>query len=174
MQAAHRPSRRPGAEPRASRARRAGARDRRLAFRSGDRLPVLARLREEARLGSARARSQAFADLARFGQFEDEWLRGGPVQRWMPKGSPASRSSCSRPAARPACRRRASRSTTSASTTSCSATTLPDEYFPKGVELADARAVRARAGCAWRSSTSRSTAAASASASISIRAGSSS
>ena len=27
-----------------------------------------------------------FADLARFGRFEDEWLRGGPLQRWMPKG----------------------------------------------------------------------------------------
>ena len=52
--------------------------------------------------------------------------------------------------------------------------TLPDEYFPKGVELADARARRARGGCGWRSSTWRSIAAASASASISIRAGSSS
>ena len=27
-----------------------------------------------------------FRDLARFGLFEDEWLRGGPVQRWIPKG----------------------------------------------------------------------------------------
>ncbi len=27
-----------------------------------------------------------FSDLARFGPFEDEWLRGGPVQRWIPKG----------------------------------------------------------------------------------------
>ncbi len=26
-----------------------------------------------------------FADLARFGLFEDEWLRGGPVRRWVPK-----------------------------------------------------------------------------------------
>src|SRR6476619_2090196 len=29
---------------------------------------------------------QGFADLARFDEFQDEWLRGGPVQRWMPKG----------------------------------------------------------------------------------------
>jgi phenylacetate-coenzyme A ligase PaaK-like adenylate-forming protein len=29
---------------------------------------------------------QSFADLARFDEFQDEWLRGGPVQRWMPKG----------------------------------------------------------------------------------------
>ena len=28
----------------------------------------------------------AFSDLARLGLFEDEWLRGGPVQRWIPKG----------------------------------------------------------------------------------------
>ena len=27
-----------------------------------------------------------FGDLARLGLFEDEWLRGGPVQRWIPKG----------------------------------------------------------------------------------------
>ena len=27
-----------------------------------------------------------FADLHRFGPFQDEWLRGGPVQRWIPKG----------------------------------------------------------------------------------------
>lgn len=28
---------------------------------------------------------KGFADLARFGHFEDEWLRGGPVRRWVPK-----------------------------------------------------------------------------------------
>ena len=27
-----------------------------------------------------------FADLRRFGEFQDEWLRGGPVQRWIPRG----------------------------------------------------------------------------------------
>ena len=26
-----------------------------------------------------------FADLHKFGLFEDEWLRGGPVRRWVPK-----------------------------------------------------------------------------------------
>ena len=25
-------------------------------------------------------------DLAKFGHFEDEWLRGGPVRRWVPRG----------------------------------------------------------------------------------------
>jgi hypothetical protein len=29
---------------------------------------------------------RSFADLSRFESFEDEWLRGGPVQRWIPKG----------------------------------------------------------------------------------------
>ena len=27
----------------------------------------------------------SYADLARFGPFQDEWLRGGPVRRWVPK-----------------------------------------------------------------------------------------
>ncbi|NIV48432.1 MAG: hypothetical protein GWN46_17350, partial [Gammaproteobacteria bacterium] len=26
-----------------------------------------------------------FDDLKIFGHFEDEWLRGGPVRRWVPK-----------------------------------------------------------------------------------------
>src|SRR3970040_947972 len=26
-----------------------------------------------------------YADLRKFGPFEDEWLRGGPVRRWVPK-----------------------------------------------------------------------------------------
>lgn len=29
---------------------------------------------------------QTFADLKRFPPFEDEWLRGGPVRRWAPRG----------------------------------------------------------------------------------------
>ncbi len=29
---------------------------------------------------------RCFADLNKFDEFEDEWLRGGPVQRWVPKG----------------------------------------------------------------------------------------
>jgi phenylacetate-coenzyme A ligase PaaK-like adenylate-forming protein len=28
---------------------------------------------------------QSFADLSKFGPFQDEWLRGGPVRRWVPK-----------------------------------------------------------------------------------------
>jgi phenylacetate-coenzyme A ligase PaaK-like adenylate-forming protein len=29
---------------------------------------------------------KCFADLKKFPAFEDEWLRGGPVRRWVPKG----------------------------------------------------------------------------------------
>src|SRR3984957_15291709 len=28
---------------------------------------------------------KCFADLKKFGHFEDDWLRGGPVRRWVPK-----------------------------------------------------------------------------------------
>src|SRR5690348_16594785 len=27
-----------------------------------------------------------FEDLRKFPEFEDEWLRGGPIQRWIPQG----------------------------------------------------------------------------------------
>jgi hypothetical protein len=33
-----------------------------------------------------RTEIQTYADLDRFGPFQDEWLRGGPVRRWVPKG----------------------------------------------------------------------------------------
>lgn len=29
---------------------------------------------------------KGYADLVKFGHFEDEWLRGGPVRRWVPQG----------------------------------------------------------------------------------------
>ena len=39
------------------------------------------------RLGwDPRNRITTFADLRQLGAFEDEWLRGGPVERWVPKG----------------------------------------------------------------------------------------
>ena len=56
-----------------------------MAFRSRHRLPVLAGLRGT--LGwDPRREITGFGDLSRFPSFEDEWLRGGPVQRWIPKG----------------------------------------------------------------------------------------
>ena len=40
-----------------------------------------------AKLGwDPRQEIHGYRDLSRFPAFEDEWLRGGPVQRWIPKG----------------------------------------------------------------------------------------
>src|SRR5262249_12973972 len=40
-----------------------------------------------AKLGwDPRREIHGFDDLKRFPEFQDEWLRGGPVQRWIPKG----------------------------------------------------------------------------------------
>jgi phenylacetate-coenzyme A ligase PaaK-like adenylate-forming protein len=33
-----------------------------------------------------RVEIRSFDDLKKFGHFEDEWLRGGPVRRWVPRG----------------------------------------------------------------------------------------
>ena len=76
---------------------------------------------------------KGFDDLKLFGLFEDEWLRGGPVRRWVPEGAArTSRSTSSRPAAPPASPRAASSSTTSASTTRCSATRCRTSSSPRG------------------------------------------
>ena len=40
-----------------------------------------------AKLGwDPRREIRSFQDLKRFPPFQDDWLRGGPLQRWMPKG----------------------------------------------------------------------------------------
>ena len=40
-----------------------------------------------ARLGwDPRREIRTFPDLRRLGSFQDEWLRGGPVRRWVPRG----------------------------------------------------------------------------------------
>src|SRR5687767_8668197 len=33
-----------------------------------------------------RDKIHSYDDLAKLGAFQDEWLRGGPVRRWVPKG----------------------------------------------------------------------------------------
>ena len=73
-----------------------------------------------------------FADLNRLGLFEDEWVRGGPEQRWLPKGL----------AGKPVFVFETGGTTGTPKTRiACSdfridyeifSTTLPDEYFPKG------------------------------------------
>jgi hypothetical protein len=79
-----------------------------------------------------RERVTSFADLKLFGGFEDEWLRGGPVQRWVPKGS----------AGKPVFVFETGGTTGVPKTRiNCDdfridyevfSTTLPDEHFPKG------------------------------------------
>jgi phenylacetate-coenzyme A ligase PaaK-like adenylate-forming protein len=74
----------------------------------------------------------SFGDLHRFGPFEDEWLRGGPVQRWVPKGLAGkpvfvfeTGGTTGIPKSRVACDDfRTDYELFSA--------TLPDEHFPKG------------------------------------------
>ena len=40
-----------------------------------------------AKLGwDPRKEVQTYNDLDKLGEFQDEWLRGGPVQRWVPRG----------------------------------------------------------------------------------------
>ena len=117
---------------------------------------------------------KCFDDLKKFPLFEDEWLRGGPVRRWVPKGladKPVYVFETGGTTGIPKSRIAIDDFRIDYELFS---DTLPDKYFPQGAELADARARRARGGCGWRSSTWPSIAAASASASISIRAGSSS
>jgi len=44
-------------------------------------------LERASRLGfDPRKEIQGYRDLTRLGDFHDEWLRGGPVRRWVPKG----------------------------------------------------------------------------------------
>jgi phenylacetate-coenzyme A ligase PaaK-like adenylate-forming protein len=77
---------------------------------------------------------RGYADLDRFGAFEDDWLRGGPVRRWVPKGL----------AGRPVFTFETGGSTgVPKSRISVEdfridyeqfSATLPDEYFPKGAD----------------------------------------
>src|SRR5687768_5288041 len=44
-------------------------------------------LDQAAKLGwDPRKEIHRFEDLRKFPPFQDEWLRGGPVQRWIPRG----------------------------------------------------------------------------------------
>jgi len=79
-----------------------------------------------------RQKVSGFADLHLLGLFEDEWLRGGPVQRWVPKGM----------AGKPVFVFETGGTTGTPKTRiNCEdfridyevfSTTLPDEHFPKG------------------------------------------
>ena len=75
---------------------------------------------------------KGFTDLQRFGPFEDEWLRGGPVERWVPRGLAGqpvfvfeTGGTTGVPKTRVAC-------TDFRTDYELFSATLPDEHFPKG------------------------------------------
>src|SRR6186713_1200881 len=75
---------------------------------------------------------KTYDDLDRFGPFQDEWLRGGPVRRWVPKGyadRPVSVFETGGSTGVP--KARISIDDFRIDYTAFSAT-LPDEFFPKG------------------------------------------
>ena len=118
--------------------------------------------------------SRPTQDLDRFGFFQDEWLRGGPVRRWVPKAY----------ADRPIYTFETGGSTGVPKSRiniddfridyEMFSDTLPDEYFPEGQRLADGRAVGAAPAAARGRAPRAAPRRHFASASISTRAGSSS
>ena len=76
----------PRRRPAARGARRLGARGRGVALRPRDRLRRSGSTARRSAGCDPRREVQGYADLRRFGFFEDEWLRGGPVRRWVPQG----------------------------------------------------------------------------------------
>ncbi|MCG8603852.1 hypothetical protein MJD09_02500, partial [bacterium] len=74
----------------------------------------------------------AFEDLKKFPPFEDEWLRGGPVRHWLPKGQagkPLFTFETGGTTGLPKSRLQIEDFRTDYEMFS---DTLPDEYFPKG------------------------------------------
>ena len=75
---------------------------------------------------------QTYADLGKLGPFQDEWLRGGPVRRWVPRGMadrPVYVFETGGSTGVPKSRINIEDFRTDYSLFS---ETLPDEYFPKG------------------------------------------
>ena len=112
----------------------------------------------------------SYADLAKFGNFQDEWLRGGPVRQWVPKGfagKPVYVFETGGSTGVPKARINIEDFRIDYSTFS---DTLPTTRSRRA-RIGCRSARPARGACGWRSNISRSTAAASASWSISTRAG---
>ena len=153
-------------------ARRPRPRDRRLAFRSRHGLPVLAGFRRASSAGIRAREIKGVRAICAPRAVRGRVAARRPVQRWIPQGSagkPVFVFETGGTTGMPKTRVAFDDFRTDYELFSA---TLPDEHFPEGRELADARSLRPARASACRSSTSRSTAAASASASISIRAGS--
>ena len=111
-----------------------------------------------------------YADLDKFGGFEDEWLRGGPVRQWVPKGhagKPVYIFETGGSTGVPKARINIDDFRIDYESFS---KTLPTRRFRR-VRTGSRSAPAARADCDWRSSTCASTAAASVLAWTSTRAG---
>ena len=103
-----------------------------MAFQPGDRLHFLVGLRARNSPLIPERQIQTYDDLSKLGPFQDEWLRGGPVRRWVPKGY----------AGRPVYTFETGGSTGVPKSRiniedfrldyEAFSATLPDEYFPKG------------------------------------------
>ncbi len=94
---------------------------------------------------------QGYEDLARFGPFQDEWLRGGPVTRWVPKAYADKPVYVFETGGSTGVPNRASVSKTSASITKPSATRCRTNIFRKA-PTGSCSAHQARAVCGWPSS----------------------
>ncbi len=114
-----------------------------------------------------------FEDLEKFGLFEDEWLRGGPVRRWVPLGhkdKPVYTFETGGTTGTPKTRININDFRTDYEQFSH---TLPDDKFPKGSNWL-MLVLRVHGGFGWRSSIWPNIAAGFVSASILIHVGSSS
>jgi phenylacetate-coenzyme A ligase PaaK-like adenylate-forming protein len=75
---------------------------------------------------------RSFDDLQRFGEFQDEWLRGGPVQRWVPKGLAGKPIFVFETGGTTGVPKTRIASEDFRTDYELFSQTLPDEYFPKG------------------------------------------
>ena len=84
--------------------------------------------------GIPRREVQRYDDLDKFGGFQDEWLRGGPVRRWVPQAYAIGPSTSSKPAAAPGVPKSRINIDDFRIDYEMFSQTLPDEFFPKGAD----------------------------------------
>src|SRR5215475_4496348 len=77
---------------------------------------------------------KSYEDLDRFGFFQDEWLRGGPVRRWVPKGLEGKPIYIFETGASTGVPKSRVASEDFRIDYEAVSETLPDEYFPKGAD----------------------------------------
>src|ERR671916_2552742 len=75
-----------------------------------------------------------YADLARFGFFQDEWLRGGPVRKWVPRGLQGKPIYVFETGGSTGVPKSRISSEDFRLDYEAFSGTLPDEYFPKGAD----------------------------------------